>query len=457
MRRKEAPLLVEHPLELLPRVDLRNHRLAVGERLFIDVFLNLGHQPFDTFHEPLLRNGLLLKRVAAHQLDRAVLQIASAHGQPHGHALEFVLGELESRTHVVPVVDLHADAFVAQLCGNRPEAGADLGELLGGLVDRHHHHLDRGEFRRQDQTVVVRMGHDQRTHQTGRDAPRGRPHVFELALLVDVLHVERLGEVLAQEVRRTALQRLAVLHQRLDGERVLGARETLVGRLVAHDHGQRHPLLGEFLVNADHLFGLLDSLLARGVRRVALLPQELGRTQEQARAHLPAHDVGPLVAEDRQVAVGLNPVLIGVPDDRLRRRAHDQLLFELGVGIDHDALALGIVLQTVVRHHGALLGKSLDMVGLLREEGFGDEEREIGVLVSRILEHLVQRSLHLLPDGVAVGFDDHTSADGGVLRKSRLHDQVVIPLRVVLVGLREIFQFLCHISKSLILRFIRQN
>ena len=60
------------------------------------------------------------------------------------------------------------------------------------------------------------MGHDQRTHQTGRDAPRGRPHVFELALLVDVLHVERLGEVLAQEVRRTALQRLAVLHQCLD-------------------------------------------------------------------------------------------------------------------------------------------------------------------------------------------------------------------------------------------------
>ena len=178
---------------------------------------------------------------------------------------------------------------------------------------------------------------------------------------------------------------------------------------------------------------------------MALLPQELGRTQEQARTHLPAHDVGPLVAEDRQVAVGLNPVLIGVPDDRLRRRAHDQLLLQFGVGIDHDALPLGIVLQTVMRHHGALLGKSLDVVGLLREEGFGDEKREIGVLVSRILEHLVQRGLHLLPDGVAVGFDDHTSADGGVLRKSRLHDQVVIPLRVVLVGLREVLQFLCHI------------
>jgi len=32
----------------------------------------------------------------------------------------------------------------------------------------------------------------------------------------------------------------------------------------------------------NHLFGLLDSLLARGVRRVALLPQEFGGAQEQA-------------------------------------------------------------------------------------------------------------------------------------------------------------------------------
>ena len=118
-------------------------------------------------------------------------------------------------------------------------------------------------------------------------------------------------------------------------------------------------------------------------------------------------------------------------------RAHDELLLEFRIGIDDDPLALGIVLQAVVRHHGALLGEALDVVGLLREERLGNEEREIGVLMSRLLEHPIQRIVHLLPDGIAVGFDDHTSAYGRVFGQPGLHDQVVVPLRVVLVRLRE--------------------
>ena len=288
------------------------------------------------------------------------------------------------------------------------------------------------------------MSHDESTHQTGRNTPRRGPHIFQLALLVDILHIERLGEVLPQEVRRAALEGLAVLHQRLDGEGILGAGEALVGRLVAHHHRHGHPLLGELPINMDHLRSLLDGLLARGVRRVALLPEELGRTQEQTRTHLPAHDIGPLVAQDGQIAVGLDPVLIRIPDDRLRRRTHDQLFFQLGVGVDHHALAFGIVLQPVVGHHGALLGEALDVVRLLGKERLGDEEREVGVLMSRILEHLVQSVVHLLPDGIAVGFDDHTSAHGRILGQSRLDDQVVVPLRVVVVGLGQLFEFLCH-------------
>ena len=451
MREHETALFVEHLLELLPRVDPGNHRLAIGQRLAENILLDFGHQPFDALHEPFLRDGLLFERVPAHQFDRTVLHIARPHRQTHGDALQFVLRELEARAHVIAVIDLHADAFGFELLRNGPEAGTDFGQLVFALVDGHHHHLDRRQFRRQHEAVVVRMGHDERTHQSGRNAPRGRPHIFELALFVDILHVERLGEILSQKMRRTALQGLAVLHQRLDGQRILGARKPLVGRFVAYDDRNRHPLFGEFLVYVDHLFCLLDSLLARGMRRMALLPQELGGTQEQARTHLPAHDVRPLVAEDRKVAVRLDPVFIGVPDDGLRRGTHDQLLFELSIGVYHDALAFGIVLQAVVRHHGALLGKALDMVRLLREEGLGDEQREIGVLMPRILEHLVQRVVHLLPNGIAVGFDDHTSAYGRVFGQPGLHDQVVVPLRVVLVRLREVFEFLCHISLFFIL------
>ena len=56
----------------------------------------------------------------------------------------------------------------------------------------------------------------------------------------------------------------------LDRERILGAGETLVGRLVAHDDGQRHPLLGEGLVDVYHLRGLGDRLLARLVGGVPI-------------------------------------------------------------------------------------------------------------------------------------------------------------------------------------------
>ena len=297
------------------------------------------------------------------------------------------------------------------------------------------------------------MSHDERPHQPGRHAPGRGPHIVEFSLAVDVLHVERLGEVLPQEVRRTALQGLAVLHQCLDGQRVLGAGEALVGRLVAHDDRYGHPLLRELLVDVHHLRSLLDRLLARGVGRVALLPEEFGRTQEQTRTHLPAHDVGPLVAEDRQVAVGLDPVLVGVPDDGLRRGAHDQLLLELGLRIDHHALAFGIVLQPVVGHHGALLGEPFDVVRLLREERLGDEEREVGVLMPRLLEHLVQRIVHLLPDGIAVGFDHHAAAHGRILGQPGFHHQVVVPLRVVFVRLGQVFEFLCHICRFEYFRF----
>jgi len=51
-------------------------------------------------------------------------------------------------------------------------------------------------------------------------------------------------------------------------------------------------------------------------------------------------------------------------------------------------------------------------VGLAAEEGFGDEQGEVSVLVARLLEFVVQDALHAFPDGVAVGFDDHATADG---------------------------------------------
>jgi hypothetical protein len=95
-------------------------------------------------------------------------------------------------------------------------------------------------------------------------------------------------------------------------------------------------------------------LLVGGVGGVALLPQELGGPQEHAGALLPAHDVGPLVHEQREVAVAVDPAGEEVADDGLAGRADDVGLVELfaaGVGDDRE------------------LGReALDVLGLLGDE-----------------------------------------------------------------------------------------
>ena len=82
--------------------------------------------------------------------------------------------------------------------------------------------------------------------------------------------------------------------------------------------------------------------------------------------------------------------------------------------------------------NGTFFCETLDMFCLAREERLGDEEREIGILGSRLLEHTVQLALHLLPDGVAVRLDDHTSAHSTLFGEVGFHNEVVVPLTVVL-------------------------
>ncbi len=102
--------------------------------------------------------------------------------------------------------------------------------------------------------------------------------------------------------------------------------------------------------------------------------------------------------------------------------------------------------------HGALLGKAGHVFRFPAEEALGDEQREIGVLHAGFLEHAVQDVLHLLPDGIAVGFDDHAAANGGLLCQIGLDYQVVIPLGIIVGAFGYLF---CHDSYLLFFVFVR--
>ena len=309
--------------------------------------------------------------------------------------------------------------------------GDDLLHLVLPLVNGDDDDFNGGELGRKHEALVVAVRHDEGAHQSGADAPRSGPNVRLPSFLVGKRDVEGLGEVLAQEVGGAGLQGLAILHEGFDAVGVLGACEALALGLHPLDDGHRHEVLGEVRVDFEHLLGFLDGLVLRGVGRVAFLPQEFRRAQEQARAHFPAHHVGPLVHEQRQVAVALDPVLVSVPNDGLRRGSHDEFFFQARVRIHHHALSVGVVLEAVMGHHRTLLREALDVLSLLGEEGLGDEQREVCVHVSGVFEHAVEHVLHPFPNRKSIRLDDHASLHVAVLGEVRLHNELVVPFAVV--------------------------
>ena len=119
---------------------------------------------------------------------------------------------------------------------------------------------------------------------------------------------------------------------------------------------------------------------------VTLLPEELARSEEETGTHLPAHDVAPLIAEQGEVAPGVDPILVRIPDHSLRGGADDQLLIELSLGVDDDSGLVFCRLEPIVSHHSALLGKALDMLRLPAEEGLRDQEGKVGVADAGLLK-----------------------------------------------------------------------
>mmetsp|Transcript_103338 Transcript_103338/g.316259 ORF Transcript_103338/g.316259 Transcript_103338/m.316259 type:complete len:365 (-) Transcript_103338:65-1159(-) len=308
------------------------------------------------------------------------------------------------------------------------------------MEQSHDDNLDGGHRGREDQAGVVRVRHDRGADQPGRHAPRCGPHILEIASLFGlVLHIEGLGKVLPQEVRSAGLDGHAILRQRLNRVRLVGAREALAVGLPSGEQRQAQLLLREPHVHVEDLPRLCLCLLFRGVGCVALLPQELRAPQEGLRPAFPTHDVHPLVHPHRQIPVTLDPLPVHVPDDGLRRGPHDVRVGELAVWVHLDAgRGLAVLArdlhrpQAVVRDDGALRGEALDVGGFLGQEADWDQQREIRVLDRQALEFRIEKPLDVLPDSEARRPQDLAPAHGGIVDKVRPVDDVDVPLVVVL-------------------------
>ena len=234
----------------------------------------------------------------------------------------------------------------------------------------------------------------------------------------------------AELVARAHLEGLAVAHHPFEGEGVDGSGEALLGGLAAEHHVDAEHVDHEVGVDvAVDARGVVAGVLVGGVGGVPLLPQEFARTEEDARAHLPTDHVGPLVDEQRQVAVALDPLREVLVDDRLGGRADHDGLFEL--------------LAATVRDHRELGCEALDVLSFASQVRLGDEEREVGVLGARVLDARVHLLLHPLPQAVAVRSDHHGAAHRTVVREFGLVDQILVPAGKVFRPGRE-NGCLCH-------------
>ena len=182
---------------------------------------------------------------------------------------------------------------------------------------------------------------------------------MHLVVFIGVLNAKYLGKILTQVVAGAGLQRAPVLHHGFHAVGAQSARKFLFFGLQSLDHRQRHFLLYEVRINTveDHQRLALGILLI-GVDSVALLPQEFRGPQKRPSAHLPAHHIGPLIDQQRQVAPRVHPLGIKVADDRLRRWP--------------DHVRLGQFFAAGAGHFGDLRREALHMLGFLHQKTFGD-------------------------------------------------------------------------------------
>ena len=419
---------------ILDGIDLRAQALGrAGEEAVLDVLQRLLERvdQLATRHDARVELAVLaVEPVAADDRDGAARDVAAA---DLDHDRRTLLDPAPALGRRLGGLEVEEGAYRLAERGQagelRPQVAAISDDrLVLGPVAQHgdDHHLPWRDRGRDGEAVVVPVDHDDRADHPRADAPAGRVGQLQLAAGVLEADVLRAGEIGAEEVAGARLERLAVLHHRLDRVGRDGTGEALVLGLLASDDVDREAGLGKFAVHLEHLQRLVARLVGGGVSSMALLPEELAGAQEHPRAHLPADNVGPLVDEDGQVAPRLHPAREGGADHRLRGGADDERLLELRGRIGDEA-ARAVRYQPVVGNDRHLLGEALDVLGLLLEIGERDEEREIAILVAGRLDSVVEEALDPLPDAVTPGANDHAAAHARFLGEVGFGDDGLVP------------------------------
>ncbi|MNC54711.1 hypothetical protein D3C75_1042060 [compost metagenome] len=120
----------------------------------------------------------------------------------------------------------------------------------------------------------------------------------------------------AQIMRGSRLNGTSILHHRFDGIRIHRTRKTFRRRLLTGNNRYRQIAFYKITVDLQHLHRFFTRFRFILMGGVAFLPEKLARADERQCPFLPADYVGPLIDQDRQITVRLNPFGIHMADHR---------------------------------------------------------------------------------------------------------------------------------------------
>ena len=100
-------------------------------------------------------------------------------------------------------------------------------------------------------------------------------------------------------MRRSRLDRSPILRHRFDGKGLHRAGKTFALGFFATKNRYRQMIAHKGFVNIEHASSFLARFGLSLVDGVTFLPKKFGCAEEQSRPHLPAHDIAPLVNQDR--------------------------------------------------------------------------------------------------------------------------------------------------------------
>ena len=131
------------------------------------------------------------------------------------------------------------------------------------------------------------------------------------------------------------------------------------------------------------------------------LPIEFKGAQKEFGAHLPPDNVSPLVDQDRQVPVALNPFGIHGPDDGFRSWADDQRFFQF--------------LSATVCDYCQFRRKAFNVFFFFGHKGLWDEQRESSIDMTSCFETFIKSLLDVLPERPTIRAYHHAAANWGVI------------------------------------------